>query len=43
PLIAKYPYLSENFGRAIEATLLGEDPATALAQSQKRLELIWGQ
>lgn len=43
PLIAKYPDLSENFGRAIEATLLGEDPATALAQSQARLELIWGQ
>jgi multiple sugar transport system substrate-binding protein len=43
PLIAKYPYLSENFGRAIEATLLGEDPTTALQQSQARLNLIWGQ
>ena len=42
PLIAKYPYLSENFGRAIEATLLGEDPTTALQQSQARLNLIWG-
>ncbi|NER82667.1 MAG: ABC transporter substrate-binding protein [Leptolyngbya sp. SIO1D8] len=42
PLIPGYPYLSENFGRAIEAALLGTDPTEALKQSQQRLELIFG-
>ena len=43
PLIPGYSYLSENFGRAIEAALLGTDPTKALTQSQQRLELILGQ
>lgn len=42
PTIPGYAQLSENFGRAIEATLLGEDPAEALAASQQRLNLIFG-
>lgn len=41
PIIAGYPYLSENFGRAIEASLLGESPEAALKASQKRLALIF--
>ena len=42
PIIPKYTRLSENLGRAIEASLLGDKtPAEALAQSQKRLELIF--
>ena len=44
PIIPKYTRLSENLGRAIEASLLGEKtPEEALAQSQKRLELIFNQ
>ena len=42
PIIPGYTYLSENFGRAIEASLLGTPPAEALRQSQRRLELILG-
>lgn len=42
PVIPGYPYLSENFGRAIEASLLGQDPEAALQASQRRLELIVG-
>lgn len=42
PIIPGYTYLSENFGRAIEASLLGTPPAEALQQSQRRLELILG-
>lgn len=42
PLIPGYRYLSENFGRAIEASLLGEPPADALAAAQRRLDLILG-
>ncbi|MGP1381974.1 MAG: ABC transporter substrate-binding protein [Thainema sp.] len=42
PLIPGYRYLSENFGRAIEASLLGEPPAEALTAAQRRLELILG-
>lgn len=42
PIIPGYSYLSENFGRAIEAALLGVDPTTALQQSQHRLNLIFG-
>lgn len=40
PLLPGYARLSENFGRAIEAALLGKaTPAEALAASQRRLEL----
>jgi len=40
PIISDYPALSENLGRAIEASLLQEKtPKEALAESQKRLEL----
>ncbi|MEM9004682.1 MAG: ABC transporter substrate-binding protein [Cyanobacteria bacterium P01_F01_bin.86] len=42
PVIPGYSHLSENFGRAIEAALLGTDPTIALQQSQRRLELILG-
>ncbi|MEC4986661.1 MAG: ABC transporter substrate-binding protein [Oscillatoria sp. PMC 1068.18] len=42
PIIPGYSRLSENFGRAIEASLLGkQSPEEALAASQKRLELIF--
>lgn len=40
PIILGYPRLSENFGRAIEASLLGQDPHTALQTAQQRLNLI---
>lgn len=40
PLIPGYRYLSENFGRAIEAALLGQPPEAALESAQQRLELI---
>lgn len=41
PIIPGYTRLSENFGRAIEASLLGEEPPrSALERSQKRLELV---
>lgn len=43
PLIPGYAYLSENFGRAIEAALLGQDPTDALNASQRRLQLIFGE
>jgi multiple sugar transport system substrate-binding protein len=40
PIIADYPAISENLGRAIESSLLGEKtPKQALEESQKRLEL----
>lgn len=40
PIISDYPRLSENLGRAIEASLLGKTtPKKALEESQKRLEL----
>lgn len=42
PIIPNYNRLSENFGRAIEASLLGEkEPKSALEESQQRLELIF--
>jgi multiple sugar transport system substrate-binding protein len=42
PLIPKYTRLSENLGRAIEASLLGKaTPEEALKQSQQRLDLIF--
>ena len=43
PIIAQYNRLSENLGRAIEASLLGkETPEEALKRSQQRLDLIFG-
>ncbi len=41
PNIPGYSRISENLGRAIEATLLGESPQKALQQAQERLDLIW--
>jgi len=42
PIIPNYSRLSENFGRAIEASLLGKkEPKEALKASQRRLELIF--
>ena len=42
PIIPGYSRLSENLGRAIEASLLGKtSPTEALEQSQQRLELIF--
>ena len=41
PIINQYTRLSENLGRAIEASLLGKQtPEAAVKQSQKRLDLI---
>ena len=43
PIIPQYSRLSENLGRAIEASLLGkQSPEEALRRSQQRLELIFG-
>jgi len=40
PIIPGYTKISENLGRAIEASLLGEKtPKTALEEAQKRLEI----
>ncbi|MBD2576419.1 ABC transporter substrate-binding protein [Oscillatoria sp. FACHB-1406] len=39
PLVPAYVRLSDNLGRAIEATLLGTPPREALTASQKRLDL----
>ncbi|MBU7581970.1 MAG: ABC transporter substrate-binding protein [Nostoc sp. TH1S01] len=41
PIIPGYNRLSDSLGRAIEATMLGETPEKALAEAQKRLDLIW--
>ncbi len=42
PIIPQYTRLSENLGRAIEASLLGKQtPTEALKRSQQRLELIF--
>jgi multiple sugar transport system substrate-binding protein len=42
PIIPKYSLLSDNLGRAIEATLLGKSqPQAALEQAQHRLDLAW--
>jgi multiple sugar transport system substrate-binding protein len=41
PIIAGYSRLSDNIGRAIEATLLGRSPKEALKESQRRLNLIF--
>jgi len=37
PIISGYSHLSENLGRAIEATLLGGRPSSALKEAQERL------
>lgn len=43
PIIPQYTRLSENLGRAIEASLLGKQtPEEALKRSQQRLELVFG-
>lgn len=39
PIVPSYAYLSENFGRAVEAVLLGAEPVEALTQAQQRLDL----
>jgi multiple sugar transport system substrate-binding protein len=39
PIISGYSRLSENLGRAIEATLLGHSPQDALKEAQERLAL----
>lgn len=39
PIVPGYARLSNELGRAIEATLLGTPPKKALSQAQKRLEL----
>ncbi|MEH2450364.1 ABC transporter substrate-binding protein [Nostoc sp.] len=41
PIIPGSSRLSDNLGRAIEATMLGASPETALQQAQANLELIW--
>jgi multiple sugar transport system substrate-binding protein len=42
PLYPGYTRVSENLGRALEATLLGRDPAVALQEAQSRIDLIFG-
>ncbi|MEG5060737.1 ABC transporter substrate-binding protein [Microcoleus sp. A2-C5] len=39
PIISGYSRVSENLGRAIEATLLGRNPQDALKEAQERLTL----
>ena len=41
PILANYARLSDSLGRAIEQTLLGSDPATALETAQRRIDRIW--
>lgn len=43
PIISGYSRLSENLGRAIEATLLGRSPQDALKEAQERLALTLDQ
>lgn len=40
PILAGYRRISENLGRAIEASLLGENPQDALKQAESRLKLM---
>jgi len=42
PVFAGYARVSENLGRALEATLLGNDPTAALQAAQRRLDLVFG-
>ncbi|MDZ8225293.1 ABC transporter substrate-binding protein [Nostoc sp. ChiVER01] len=41
PIIPGYSRLSDSLGRAIEATMLGASPETALKQAQVNLDSIW--
>ncbi|MBW4560873.1 MAG: ABC transporter substrate-binding protein [Mojavia pulchra JT2-VF2] len=41
PIIHGYSRLSDNLGTAIEATMLGASPETALKKAQERLNLMW--
>ncbi|NEP17689.1 MAG: ABC transporter substrate-binding protein [Leptolyngbya sp. SIO4C1] len=41
PIIASYNILSETFGQAIEATLLGQDPQQVLQAAQQKLALFF--
>jgi multiple sugar transport system substrate-binding protein len=41
PIISGYSRLSDSLGRAIEATMLGASPETALKKAQANLDLIW--
>lgn len=41
PIIAGYNRLSENLGRAIEASMLGKPVEQSLKEAQARLDLIW--
>jgi multiple sugar transport system substrate-binding protein len=41
PIIAGYSRISENLGRAIEASMLGKPVEQSLQEAQDRLELIW--
>lgn len=43
PILANYARLSDSLGRAIEQTLLGSDPVTALETAQRRIDRIWQQ
>ncbi|MBE9176982.1 ABC transporter substrate-binding protein [Oculatella sp. LEGE 06141] len=42
PIVPGYSRISENLGRAIEATLLGSNPTEALQAAQQRLNLVFG-
>jgi multiple sugar transport system substrate-binding protein len=41
PIITGYSRLSDSLGQAIEATMLGASPETALKQAQTNLDSIW--
>ncbi|GAB1545438.1 ABC transporter substrate-binding protein [Scytonema sp. NUACC21] len=41
PIIPGYSRLSETLGQAIEATMLGASPESALKKAQARLDLMW--
>lgn len=41
PIFPGYARVSENLGRAMEATLLGQTPTEALKASQQRLDLVF--
>lgn len=41
PMIAGYNRISENLGRAIEASMLGKPVEQSLKEAQARLDLIW--
>jgi multiple sugar transport system substrate-binding protein len=41
PIIAGYSRISENLGRALEASMLGKPVEKSLQEAQDRLDLIW--